>query len=246
MPESPKTVLMLQLNEQQVRIWDAALLSQDIQIDWRPSNIDVVELLMEILTGGNSLPDLLIMDIGVKSPNSNSLQVVPVCNWCKGLDTPVKVLLLNSNYMQVKAYEQKWAIGKCGAIGIVPKLSQSSLGATTAIIVEALDRQLNSEALDQVSMLIADIYAENLESEITKIRNSMTSLPETVPKTPTISSYSGASIEPLKVVEDIEDVMSDTRIQAPSEIIPEPDKPTDKPRPKVTTYRGVKVKKLEW
>jgi hypothetical protein len=240
MPESPKTVLMLQLNEQQVRIWDAALQSQGIQIDWRLTNVDVVEVLMEILTRGNPLPDLVIMDIGVKSPNSNSLQVVPVCNWCRCLDNPLKVLLLNSNSMQVNAYEQKWATAKCGAIAIVPKLSQASIETTTGIIVEALAQNLNIDALDQVSMLIADIYTENLEFEITKIRNAMTPIAETVPKTPTISSYRGCNLEPPKVGVEDDDLMSDTRIQAPLEAIPEPDKS------KATNYRGVKVKKLGW
>jgi len=243
MPESPKTVLMLHLNEQQVRIWDAALQSQGIQIDWRPTNIDVVEILMETLTGGKPLPDLVIMDIGVKSPNSNSLQVVPVCNWCRALDAPLKVLLLNSSSMQVKAYEQKWATGKCGAIAIVPKLSQATLESTTEIIVEALDQHLNTEVLDRVSMLIADIYSENLESEIIKIRNSMTPVAKIVPKNPTISSYRGSNFEAPKVgAEELEDVMADTRIQPPLEAIPEP----DKPKSKATTYRGVKVKKLGW
>jgi hypothetical protein len=241
MPESPKTVLMLHLNEQQVRIWDAALQSQGIQIDWRPTNVDVVEVLMEILTGGNPLPDLVIMDIGVKSPNSNSLQVVPVCNWCRGLDNPLKVLLFNSNSMQVKPYEQKWATAKCGAIAIVPKLSQATLESTTEIILEALDQHLDTEALDRVSMLIADIYTENLESEITRIRNAMTPVAEIVPKAPTVSSYRGSNLESPKVIaEDLDDMMADTRIQAPLEVIHEPDKL------KLTTYRGVKVKKLGW
>ncbi|AFY74699.1 hypothetical protein Syn7502_02761 [Synechococcus sp. PCC 7502] len=238
MPPTPKTVLMLQLDEQQGRIWDAALQSQGIQVDWRPANVDVVEMLKTI--DAKALPDLLIMDIGVKSPTSNSLQVVPVCQWCRSLSTPLKVLLLNSNSNQIKAYEEKWATGKCGAIGIVPKLTQATLGSTIGLVSSILSRTLKQESLDEVALLIADIYTENLEFEITKIKNEIAASapPEITPKATPVVTYRGAAIDTPKP----EESLSDTRIQPPSETTPVP----EAPKPKVTTYRGVKVKKIQW
>lgn len=240
MPE-PKTVLMLHLDRQQAKIWDAALESQGIQSDWQPEDIediDVIEMLKEIYAANELVPDLLIMDIGIKSPNSNSLQVVPVCNWCRSLDIPLQVLLLNSSSMQVKAYEEKWATNRCGAIAIVPKLSQSTLKNTTELVTRILGVELNVEALGQVALLLADIYTEHLEAEIAKIKNAIdsNSIQNSEPlanKIASISSYRGSSLG------SPEDILSETRIQPSTEM-------PDNPKPKVSTYRGVKVKKLQW
>ncbi|GEM_PF-491761 len=249
MPETPKTVLILQLDEQQGKIWNATLHSQGVQVDWRPTTVDIVEM----LTRDEFLPDLLIMDIGIKSPTSNSLQVVPVCNWCRALELPLKVLLLNSSSMQVKAYEQKWATGKCGAIGIIPRLSQATLNGTVALIMEALSNDLKIDALDEVINLIADIYTETLGREILKIRNEIATVPKEIsPKVTTISSYRGAALEPKTPIDQINPIddpsLAETRIQTPSESLTTPDNPPvpDIPKAKVTTYRGVKVKKLQW
>lgn len=243
MPESPKTVLIFQLDEQQGKIWDAALQSQGIQVDWRPANIDIVEMLKGI--EARYLPDLLIMDIGIKSPTSNSLQVVPVCNWCRSLDVPIKVLLLNSSSSQIKPYEQKWATGKCGAIAIISKLNLATLNITIPLIVDALESELEIAALEGISGLIVDIYSENLESEIIKIKSAIASSPEPVSKVTSISSYRGSSLE-ISSKTSMDD--TDTRIQAPVEV-PSPTIPIDSKDPakaKATTYRGVKVKKLQW
>jgi hypothetical protein len=241
MPENPKTVLMFQLDRSQGKIWDLVLKSQGIQIDWRNGDVDLVEMLKKIYHIDRNLPDLLIMDIGIKSPNSNSLQVVPVCNWCKNLDKPLKVLLLNSSSIQVKAYEQKWAVGKCGAIAIVPKLSQTTINHTLTLIADTLDINLQPEALDRVAMLMADIYTESLEAEIAKIKNELASVsqPSLKVKVAKLSSYRGSNLEtPAIATEDIS--LAETRIQPPTETVIDPAKP------KVTTYRGVKVKKLQW
>ncbi len=241
MSETSKTALMLHLDLRQGKVWDAALKSQGIQVDWRPTDIDVVEMLKEIYKANMPLPDLLIMDIGIKSSSSNSLQVVPVCNWCKSLDTPLQVLLLNSSSMQVKAYEEKWATNKCGAIAIVPKLSQLTLRDTAQLITDFFSYDLNTEALDRVSLLLADIYTEHLESEIAKIENAIASQPNAGSNSNSnvtqISSYRGSSLSTPQT----EDVLSDTRIQSNTEIIP-----AVTIKPKVATYRGVKVKKLQW
>ncbi len=247
MPESPKTVLIFQLDEQQGKIWDAALQSQGIRVDWRPANIDIVEMLKAI--EAQSLPDLLIMDIGIKSSTSNSLQVVPVCNWCRSLDVPIKVLLLNSSSSQIKPYEQKWATGKCGAIAIVSKLNQATLNTTIPLIVDALESDLKIADLNQVSGLIADIYSEILESEITKIKSEIAKSSDPASKVTSISSYRGSNLD-ISSNSSMED--TDTRIQAPTEItsqsipIDSPIVSKDPVKAKVTTYRGVKVNKIQW
>jgi hypothetical protein len=237
MPENPKTVLMFQLDRSQGKIWDVALQSQGIHIDWRAADVDLVEMFKEIDRAGDNLPDLLIMDIGIKSPSSNSLQVVPVCNWCRNLDKPLKVLLLNSSSLQVKAYEQKWAVSKCGAIAIIPKLSQTTFNNTITLIMDTLDGNLQTEALERVSMLMVDIYTENLETEITKIKNQLTNVPQPSLKVTATSSYRGANLE-TPLTDDTS--ISETRIQSPTKAA------IDTTKPKVTTYRGVKVKKLQW
>jgi hypothetical protein len=238
MVENPKTALMLHLDRQQKRIWDAALQSQSISIEDRSPEVDIVEMLKEIYQSAQPLPDLLIMDIGIKSSTSNSLQVVPVCQWCRSLDKPLKVLLLNSSSTQVKAYEEKWATGKCGAIAIVSKLNQATLISTMSLITDIWEREVDVQALEEVSFLLADIYAENLGIEVSKIRNAIASSAEPLPKVTEISSYRGAFTSSSM------DDNGDTRIQAPIETVTEDEAP--KPKVKVTTYRGVKVKKLEW
>lgn len=249
MAENPKTALMLQLDRQQERIWDAALQSQGIATENRSPEVDIVEMLKEIYQSAQPLPDLLIMDIGIKSSTSNSLQVVPVCQWCRGLGQPLKVLLLNANSTQIKAYEEKWATGKCGAIAIVSKLTQATLNSTMNLVMNIWDRELDVEALEEVSLLLADIYAANLEIEVSKIRNEIASTSEPLPKVREISSYRGSFSD-----FSLDDSLGDTRIQTSIETITEitTGKITEaiaeapKPKVKVTTYRGVKVKKLEW
>jgi len=243
MPETSKTVMMLQLDADQGRLWELALTSQGIKVNWQPAEVDLIEVLTDIQNAGIMLPDLLLLDIGVKSPNSNNLQAVPVCQWARASSPPLQVLLLNVNSLQIKPYEYKWATGKCGAIGILPKLTQATLLNSVALVTSTLGVSLFPERLDAVSLLIAEIYSQNMQFQETAFREILENLSRTrislpepeVEDTQNLTTYRGVVIH-AKLQEEHD--ASETMIQDVSEESKTPKVPNEH-RP--TSYRGVKI-----
>jgi hypothetical protein len=243
MPETPKTVLMIQLDSDQGKLWQSALMSQGLNVDWKPAEVDLLEFFKDAQDFGWDLPDLLLLDIGVKSPTSNSLQAVPVCQWCKNMSPPLKVMLLNVNSLQIKPYEYKWATGKCGAVGILPKLTQATLLNSVGLVASVLDTELLPDQLDPVSLLIAEIYAQNLQSqennfseilEALSIARTATIIPETeYPQA--VTTYRGAVVN-AKLHENID---PETTMQVKNEDLN--GEKADVKQPTFTSYRGVKI-----
>lgn len=218
-----KTVLMLHLDQSQGQIWEALFNSHGVAVGWQSADMDVIQYLQNIES--KAYPDLLVMDIGIKSPNSNSLQVVPVCQWCRTATVPV--VLLNSGSLQIKPYEQKWAASKCGAVGIVTKLTQTTLPSVANLVMSTLDLALNTELLAPVTNLIVNSYTKSLGTQIAGIKEE---------------ALTNGVLDMANYRNIADPSLSETRIQGPNEAI----MPISQPKTKVTTYRGVKVKKLQW
>jgi len=137
MAEFKQTVLMTQLDDEQGRIWQSALISQEIEVLWEASDTDLVELLKSMQANGIAMPDLLLMDMAIKSPNSQILQSGLVCQWCAKNEPKLKVVLFNPRQDKIKEVERGWAIRR-GAVDVLPKLYQSNLLSSVKRVVDEI------------------------------------------------------------------------------------------------------------
>jgi DNA-binding response OmpR family regulator len=179
MAELGKTVLMTQIDDEQGRLWQSALLSQGLEVFWEASDTDLVELLKSMKSNNLVMPDLLLMDMGIKSPNSETLQAGLVCQWCTKNQPKLKVVLFNPRQDRIKEVERGWAIRR-GAVDVLPKLYQGNLVATVKLVVDTVRSPFSEDALQSV-VLTAPQNVVEFTTEI-QLRN-----PEITPE-PSVSA----------------------------------------------------------
>jgi two-component system, NtrC family, sensor kinase len=174
MADLQKKVLVTQLSEEQQKSWQTALISQDINVVTEPASSDLVQVLEEMSKTGQSLPDLLLMDIGITTANSTSLQAREVCRWCADNYPDLKVILTNPREDQVKSVGLRWAIRQ-GAIALLPRLTNLTLVESVTIVIEALGSSPIQDRLDQLleSFGNAEI-PQAIQSQNSSIREAAT------------------------------------------------------------------------
>jgi len=128
-------ILVSYLLQEQANLWQDLLKSQGYQVRLVSNDTDIVQILSDLPP--NTLPDLLVIDSQLKSPNADSFQFRAVCEWCKTTEINIKVVVTNSKVDQIQDLEKFWVL-KQGAIAILPKLSADSLMASITQIAEAV------------------------------------------------------------------------------------------------------------
>ncbi len=151
MSETKKTVLMSQLDVEQGKIWQAALESQQLEVVWESTDTDLVELLISKSQSATVLPDLLLIDTSLKSPNSKTLQSSSVCSWCSKNSPNLKIILFNPRQDKIRDIERGWAVRR-GATDILPKLTQDNLTTSVARVTDSLSSVLNQEPLQAIAL----------------------------------------------------------------------------------------------
>ncbi|AFY73261.1 histidine kinase [Synechococcus sp. PCC 7502] len=173
MAELQKRVLLTQLSEEQQRFWQTALVAQGIEVSTEPASSDLVEVLEQLGKNQQQLPDLLLMDIGITTANSTSLQARAVCRWCADNNPDTKVILTNPREDQVKSVGLRWAIRQ-GAIDLLPRLhSQTAVECMTKVL-EVLGIQPHAEKLEQLASALDSQEVQATEPEGVSIRETAT------------------------------------------------------------------------
>ena len=99
---------------------------------------------------GHELPDLLIIDMAIKSPSSETLQSSSVCQWLTKQKAPTKVVLFNPRQEKIKDIEHSWAIRR-GASDVLPRLSPENLMAEVARVTALIGCSLISQPLEKIA-----------------------------------------------------------------------------------------------
>jgi len=154
-----KNVLITHVPEEEGILWQAVLASQGIsahfEANWRIFNPNLLESLKELAKSGRNLPDMLILDMGVKLPGSDELHSGVVCHWCSKYFPRLKIMLINARAENISDLSKRWGLRR-GAIDVLPKLSRDNLLILTVRVTSVLDCQLSASALKNIVELMPD------------------------------------------------------------------------------------------
>ena len=148
MVETKKAVLMMHIDQAQGELWKTALATQQLDVVWENITLDLVQYLEKC--DRHELPDLLIMDMAIKSPSSETLQSSSVCQWLTKQKAPTKVVLFNPRQERIKDIEHSWAIRR-GASDVLPRLSPENLMAEVARVTALIGCSLISQPLEKIA-----------------------------------------------------------------------------------------------
>jgi DNA-binding response OmpR family regulator len=162
MSDFKKLVLMVQPSRMQGLIWQAVLKSQGISVIWESSSTDLTESMEQLHQAGLTLPDLLLVDVGLKTGNAFDL-----CRWCREHQAEVKLILTDCSQNEITDYERRWAMYQ-GAIDLLPAFQRESLVSNVAEAVKRVLQVLDEHPLDNgalISILLSmkrQIEAKNI------------------------------------------------------------------------------------
>lgn len=142
-----KSVLLAQLSEEQSLMWHNVLTSHQLEVWATPETEDLLKLLEQKRQAKQTLPDLIIADIGIRYGGGTSLLATELCKWCADYEPNLKVLLVNPRQSQIKEVEKRWATRR-GAIDLLPKISLDNLGSAFSTAAQTLNLGVNEEALN--------------------------------------------------------------------------------------------------
>jgi CheY-like chemotaxis protein len=148
MAEPKKAVLMMHTDQAQGELWQTALVTQQLDVVWENTSLDLVQYLEKC--DRQNLPDLLIMDMAIKSPSSETLQSSSVCQWISKKQAPTKVVLFNPRQEKIKDIEHSWALRR-GASDVLPRLSPENLMAEVARVTALIGCSLISQPLEKIA-----------------------------------------------------------------------------------------------
>jgi CheY-like chemotaxis protein len=154
MAEQKKAVLMIHTDQEQGQLWQTALETQQLVVTWAKDTLNLVQYLETC--NHQDLPDLLLMDMALKSPNSETLQSSSVCQWVNKQQVPVKVVLFNPRQERIKDVEHSWALRR-GASDVLPRLSRKTLLTEVARVTALIGCSLISQPLEKIASGLAPI-----------------------------------------------------------------------------------------
>lgn len=143
------SAVIAQISKEQEKLWQAVLESQGLEVTVKSPQDDICEYLKQLKQRGNNLPDLILMDMGITTSDSSSLQAVGVCRWCTENKAPTKVLLNNSKQDQILPLKQRWAI-RLGAADLLPRLFSENLTSIVNRVAEVASFEVSTPALQQI------------------------------------------------------------------------------------------------
>ncbi|MEE3719661.1 HAMP domain-containing sensor histidine kinase [Tumidithrix elongata RA019] len=144
-----KSILLVQLSEEQGKLWQAVLTSQQFDVTWKSPNTDILNLIEQMHREGKKLPDAIVADIGLRSAGSSALLASPLCRWCSEFHPETKVILTNPRQTQIRQVEQRWAIRQ-GASDLLPRLDKQNLIDLVSKISGFLGCQFLKAPLDKL------------------------------------------------------------------------------------------------
>ena len=159
-----KTILICLLVEEQLQLWRELLSSQGYQLMLPEPETNLVKLLDQAPI--DNLPDLVVIDLGLKIPDTSALQSSTVARWCRENQPQIKVVFTNPKEDEVLSLEYRWALRQ-GAISLLPKLNAQNLLSSVKQISVALGTRIGEEALQNFVNFLQpnnDEAGDNLDS----------------------------------------------------------------------------------
>lgn len=166
MAEQRKAVLMMHIDQDQGQLWQTALATQQIEVVWEKLPVDIVKYLENCQ---EKMPDLLIMDMAIKSPNSETLQSPSVCQWVTKQNVDLKVVLFNPRQDRIKDIERSWALRR-GAADVLPRLSAVNLITDVARITALIGCSFMAHPLAQVASKLGNLLNSSASEAIASDR----------------------------------------------------------------------------
>jgi hypothetical protein len=162
-----KIVWMAHLEADQATLWQTALASQQMQVICKSAEHDLKEELEEAYTNPINLPHLVLLDVGIKSPNSETLQSGNVCQWAVQKDNAPKIVLVNPRQEKIKDLERAWALRR-GASDMLPRLSAENLIELVSTVTELIGRPCVADLLHSAMRQNIAIAAPTVEPATAK------------------------------------------------------------------------------
>jgi diguanylate cyclase (GGDEF)-like protein/PAS domain S-box-containing protein len=150
--DSVKTVLMVQAAQKQGDIWREALSSQNISLVCIDAEVNLQELIQKRVEAGESLPDLLLLDMTTLRPNPYSF-----CRWCHAQYPQLKIILTSGTRIDVPPSERQWAIYQ-GALDLLSAFPEDNLFSNIVDIttkIRSVLNRLDSTPVSQQSLASA-------------------------------------------------------------------------------------------
>jgi len=97
----------------------------------------------------------LLVDMAIKSPNSEMLQSSSVCQWASKNNSMTKIVLFNPRQEKIKDIEHSWALRR-GASDVLPRLSSENLIAEVARVTALIGCSLDTSPLEKIMRTISN------------------------------------------------------------------------------------------
>jgi len=167
--EPQKRALITHVPEEQGVLWHAILESQGInahfELNWRIFNPNLLEYLKGLALSGEVLPDMLMLDMGVKIAGSEELQSGEVCRWCSKYYPNLRIFLLGSNSDKVSDLAKRWGLRR-GAVDVLPKLSRDNLLISTVRVTSVLGCALAATPLKNIAAIMPSTLEQERQKEL--------------------------------------------------------------------------------
>jgi hypothetical protein len=168
MTRSHKTVLMAHLDQEQGNAWKLALETQKIQVNLTKADLELATLLDTMVQNQVPLPDLILIDIDIKSKPADRFSERPqaetVCRWIWKTQSTTKVVILNSQVSEISESQYKWGIRQ-GSAAVLPKLDRENIFTNIQKINDILACEFLADPLQSVFALLPSRTIYPIETE---------------------------------------------------------------------------------
>jgi two-component system NtrC family sensor kinase len=163
-------VLLMQMSSEQEQLWQKALSSQQLEVLVESAESNILQTLRQKQRDDQPLPDLILVDIGIRHANSSTLVASTICRWCAEHHPSTKVVMTSSRQAVVKKTEKYWATRQ-GAVELLPMLQRDNLVAVVGKLAEIIGFRLQNAPLEQIASTLAQVSptAETPDADNTEI-----------------------------------------------------------------------------
>jgi hypothetical protein len=159
---------MAYLDQEQGNVWKLALETQKIQVNLTKADLELAMLLDTMIQNQVPLPDLILIDIDIKSKPADRFSERPqaetVCRWIWKTQSATKVVILNSQVSEISESQYKWGIRQ-GAAAILPKLDRENIFTNIQKINHILACEFLATPLQSVASVLPSRTSDPVETE---------------------------------------------------------------------------------
>ncbi len=141
-----KTIVLFLSQPDQGDLWQRVLASQGLQVRNVPPEAELIDQLQPI-------PDLILLDMGIKSQDGNNLQASNVGRWLKSQNINDRLVFINpKEETHIKDLEKRWAVRQ-GAVEVLPRLHEYNILEQIEVVCNLLGISPDREVLKSIVCL---------------------------------------------------------------------------------------------